>query len=527
MSNVINNSEADTVDWYQPGKSIAEFHASKAPRRFLVGARGTGKTFSCMLEAVNHCLHNAGAEVRIFRKFSSSNEDSVIPSLKEVFSKLSPTEEENSLFKDTGLSLFQWRDGGARVRVPSYSAVEAFEKWKQEHPGASISETQQWLDTVGDRLCGRIVLDGLPDDDKAAAKIRSSQVSMLIFVEADGIAEDHVRLAEGSLRKRDAFGNFFPKDEYSIILETNPPGKKHWMAVWENGDADNGKLPEPDCAWWHIPAEENAHNMRPGYVDDLKRTYANDPCGYNKFVLGLYDDVFPGTAVIKGFSYSAHVRKNVPWPHGAWLIRGWDYGGSNNTCVWLAYFVGKDGYERIWALKELWLQNSSVEQQANEVKKITEEEFPVINEEGLVAGIYDFGDVAGGQKSATGSVVDVLATHGIFPGSSKLGVEASLAILDRLMEARDDQGRPLFIIDELGCPKLLRALKGEYRYPLPGEPGYGAPIQKPLKGPACNNADHVVDAFRYGVANMFRLLKVGAPNTAKKNRKPNPKRIPR
>jgi hypothetical protein len=531
MSN-LNTVESEAEDWYKPGKSLQEFHMSKAKRRVLIGGRGCGKTFGSCVEAVNHCWHNAGAEVKIFRKFSSSQEDTVVETLLEVFAKLNgdiDTDANPGLYKDTGRSLFQWRDRGTKIRVPSQDAVIAWSKWIDSNPGASITELEVWLNTTGDRLCGHIILDGLPDDDKAAAKLRSAQVSMLIFVEADAIAEDHIKLAEGSLRKRNAYGEYFPDDEYNIVIETNPPGKKHWLAKWEYGDTENGIPPRENTVFWHIKTEENCHNLRPGYLEDLKETYRYDVCGYNRFVLGLYDDHFPGTAVIKGFSPEIHEKGGLPWPDGAWMIRGWDYGGSNNACVWLAYFVDKFGYEHIWVLKELWLQNSSIEEQANEVKKITEEEFPSLLDKQAVQGLYDFGDIAGQQKSATGAVVNVLATHGIFPGSSVMGLEESLAVFGRLLTARDASNNPVFLIDGDNCPKLTRALKGEYRYPLPGEPGYTAGVMKPLKGPACNHADHIVDAARYAITNMFKLLKVGTnPDRGKRRKKNiNPPRIPR
>jgi hypothetical protein len=108
-----------------------------------------------------------------------------------------------------------------------------------------------------------------------------------------------------------------------------------------------------------------------------------------------------------------------------------------------------------------------------------------------------------------------------------MGLQESLAIMTRLVTAKDNAGRPLLLIDEECCPKLIRALKGEYRYPVQGEPGYGAAVQEPLKGPACNNADHIVDSFRYAVVNMFRLLKIENIGISKRRKSSNPTRYPR
>jgi hypothetical protein len=515
-----------TTDWYNPGKSMAEFHQDPASIRVLIGSRGCGKTFGVMVEAVKHCWRSAGAEVRVFRKWASSQRDSVADTLQEVLEYMGPA------FEDTGRSLCKKMENGTRVRIPSKVALEMWVKYLADNPRASASEIDNWLETTGSKYCGHIVMDGLPDDDKAEAKIRSSQVSMLIFVEADQIKEAHVIMAEGCLRKRDADGKFF--EDYSIILETNPPSPRHWLAKWELGDESwragdtaRGIPPRKKCKFWHIPIYENVHNMRPNYAEDLEEQYANDPCGFNRFVLGQYDEHYAGTPVFKNFT-SAHVRESLGFPQGAYMVRGWDYGGSNNTVVWLSYFVDEKGYERFWALKELWLQHSTVEEQATASLKITEDEFPDINDKLHIAGVYDFGDIAGGQKTATGSVVNVLSTFGIYPGAMKMGLEESLSVISRLLSARDDEGKPLFLVDKVGCPKLYSALRGEYRYPLPGEPGWNASIMQPLKGIACNHADHVCDALRYAAVNMFRLLRVDNAERFHRVKKGlNPKKVPR
>ena len=508
-------------DWYTPGKSIAEFHADHSRIRVLIGSRGSGKTFSVLLEAVKHCLHTAGAVVRIFRRFSVSNEDSVAASLEEVLSKMGPH------FVDTGRSLCKKMERGTRVRIPSLKATEMWMAWRKANPAASVSEIDTWLQTVGNKYCGHIVLDGLPDDDKAEAKIRSSQVSMLIFVEADQIKEDHVKLAEGCLRLRDADGNFF--DDYSIILETNPPGTKHWLANWELGDEawragnkEKGIPPRKNCKFWHIPIYENEHNMRPGYAEALEEQYKYDTAGFKRYVLGEYADSFDGIPVYKQFS-EKHVCSELAFPENAVLVRGWDYGGGNNACVWISYFVDEDGFERFWVHRELWLQHSNIDEQARQVLEITKAEFP----ENVT--IYDFGDRSGGQKTATGAVDNVLATYGIFPGSGWMKIDESIALVGRLLAATDSNDNPLFLINKAKCPKLYTALAGEYRYPKVGEPGWTADVLQPLKGPACNNADHIADALRYAVANMFRLVKVDGAETPKnfKSSKLNPKKIPR
>ena len=510
------------MDWYKPGKSIAEFHEDGSWIRVLMGGRGCGKTFASMTEAVKHCWFNVGARVRVFRKWGSSNEDSVKDTLMEIFKNM------GEYFIDTGRTLFAIKDGGSRFRVPSSHAISLWIQWNDENPEATVTQKENWLNTIGERFCGHIICDGLPDADKANAKTRSNQCSMMIFVEADQIEESYVSMGIGSVRLLDANGKRFV--DAGIIIESNPPSTKHWIAKWENGDFSDPEHPQEPmrrCKFWHIPTKENEHIMGKNYVQNLIDQYRYKPDEYERFVLGNYADVYPGSPVIKTFNAAIHCRKNLGFPRGATLVRGWDYGGSNNACLWMAYFIDEAKYEHFWALKELWLQNSTIEEQATEVLRITKEDFPDTNDKTEVNAIYDFGDIAGGQKSATGSVTNVLSTFGVYPGATKMNIQESLAMVLRLMSARDNQDRPLFLIDPIHCPKLTQALKGEYRYPIVGEPGYGAAVQEPLKGEACNNADHITDTLRYSVANMFRLLKIGTKGPLKGGTKVNPKKIMR
>lgn len=484
-------------EWYIEGASMGEFHSDEHFMRVVLGSRGAGKTTGTIIEAWKHGYYNPGAIIRGYRMTQNSNVNTVVPSIKEVFGKL------GSAYKETEYSLFKTWDNYVKVRFPSLRALQEQEKFIIANPNYTKKEMLQWITDFGDRLCSYMTLDGLPDWDTAESKVRSNQASLIIFFEGDQFDEDIVKLAIDCVRvNRDADGNFIT--DIGVILESNPPTTEHWLVGWEYGTEIREK--EPDCKFWHIHIDENAHywakETAPGqlsYADKIKRRWANDPEKYKRYVEGKYADVYEGTPAFPSFSH-IHAKSDLPIVPNSALVRGWDYGGSNNSTIWAQYWMD-EGIEYFWALKELWLQNSNIDLQCQRALEITNEEFPVKE----FNAVYDFGDVAGGQKTALGSVEEVMGTYGVYPSSKFWNIAPTLSLMERLFQARDKKEQPVFLIDKVGCPKLYKALAGQYRYPKEGEPGYGAAEQLPLKGAICGNADHVVDALRYSIAGLFRL----------------------
>jgi phage terminase large subunit len=500
-------AEPSRADWYRPGKKISEFHSSRARIRCLVGGRGTGKTTAIAVEATGHGFHNAGAKIYILRKTQDSNEDTTL----ETFEKLC-FPQMGSAYADTGISLFKKIEGGKCFRLPSKKAVELFNKWKLANPNASKQQTLQWLDTVGERYCSKLYFAGVPEARYRGTRFRGYECSMLIFVEADQLSEEDLDLGVACLRWKgsdpttcDEKG--FIKDT-CVILDTNPPGEAHWIAQMEA--RDKGR---PDVRFWHIATEENRHNLPPNYIEDLERQYRRKPAMYKRMLLGEYADAFDGEPVLYAFEQGVHDSKSLPWPEGAYLIRSWDF-GTINAVVFAAYWE-EAGTEYWWDLHEYFARQSDVDRQCKAVLEITQMVFPFWNNRHICAGVKDYCDVAGNQKTDKGSSIAVLRTYDIFPGFQKMGLQESLAIYNRLLEKRDKFGNPVYRIDKATCPMLFNASIGGYRYPVQGEPGFGG--DEPLKGPRGGDYDHIADASRYGKYNCLRLLRkeVEAMNKAR------------
>lgn len=482
--------------WYKPSEGIQQFHDSRARTRCLIGGRGTGKTTAIVVESTGHGFHNAGAKIYILRKTQDSNQDTTLETFEQVFPQL------GTGYTDTGTSLFKKIDGGTEFRLPSRLAVERFNAWKIKYPRATKMDTLRWLDTVGNQLCSFIYFAGVPEARYRASRFRGYECSMLIFIEADQLDEEDLKLGSACLRWKgadpltcDAKG--FIKDA-CVILDTNPPSPRHWIAKLEEEEIGN-----PKVRFWHLKTRDNAHNLPEDYVENLERQYRKNPAMYNRMVLGEYAEAFEGTPVLYEFSIDLHPQNNLPWPRGAYLIRSWDF-GATNAVIWSAYWSDSVD-EYWWDLYEYYAMQSDVDRQCKAVQEITTKVFPFWNERGICSGVKDFCDVAGNQKTDKGSSVNVLRTYGFTPGFMRMGLSESIAVYNRLLSKNDRFGRPIYQIDKECCPRLYTASMGGYRYPVEGEPGFGG--NEPLKGTVGGNYDHVADASRYGKYNLLRIIR--------------------
>lgn len=226
-----------------------------------------------------------------------------------------------------------------------------------------------------------------------------------------------------------------------------------------------------------------------------------------------------GKPVYYAFNRDLHESEDrLPWPKGAFLVRGYDF-GTNNSTIFSAYFkVGDDEYW--WDLEECFMESSDTDRQAKMAVHITNEIFPFWNDREMCAGVMDFIDPAGNNRAFTRKInvngakvddspINILRTYGINPGFTYQGrgLQETIAIVNRLLDKRDRNGKPSYRIDVQGCPRLTDALRGEYRYSAPGEPGYEIGKDEPLKGPICNHADGLSDAARYAKIAIFRMMR--------------------
>lgn len=500
----------------EPGPSIKEFLRSNAFIRVLVGGRGAGKTVGLAEDITGHIFQNAGAKAIVARETEISQSDSSIESFWRYFESLGP------LYSPGGPGLFRSWNNGRTFRIPSRLAIERMQE-ECSHM-TTRAEIAHWILTKGDKLCGYIEFRGLPNADKG--KFRGMECSYFAIVEADQVAEKQFQLALACLRWKgtdpdtcDEKG--FIRDK-CVVLDTNPPSEQHWIAEFEKRQSE---LPKHDrvADFWHISTYENEHNLPANYIrDHILLPYAHNPAMIERMIWGRYADAFDGKPVVYAFQRGLHEwtpsrpGEQMPWMHGARMIIGMDVGVHNFSCI--SAVKEHKGHTYWHALKEIYLTDSDTDRQCLELLRVLAEQFPFWNNNPQVCPEVRFvcdpaaRNKAFTKKGPSESALAVMHSHGIFPAFKiGAGLDKSLAVENRLMQQRhveklaDGTERTVyhFKISSTGCPTLCRALRGEYRYPLLGEPGYGS--GDPLKGELCNGADHKNDGFRYSVIHVFGL----------------------
>ncbi len=475
------SDDTSGVSWYKPGPKIVKFHQSSKRVRCLIGGRGSGKTTAIAVETLGHAWRNAGSRTYILRKTEQSNQDTTGETFDRVF------RESGTAYADTGTSLFKKIEGGRQFRLPSEKAVRLYNEFLKTNP--TKSQLVSWLDTVGNKWCSFIIFSGVPTSSHRASRFRGFECSLLILVEADQFDKEDVEYALACLRWTSPDKSVCDEKGYikemGLILDTNPPGTRHWVAKWE---AEEAKLPpeKQTIQFWHIRTHENAHNLPDGYVTMLEKAYAKKPAMWKRMLEGEYADAFDGSPVFWAFSQE-HCYKDLAFPKGAYLVRGWDFGTTNAT-VFSAYWEER-GVEYWWDLYEIFAEMSDTETQCRSVWQAMKEQFPWWNDRGVVAGVLDYCDPAGAARRDVGRSITVLNSYDFFPGFRRSGLQEGIALYNRLLEKRDADNRLVYRIDTNGCPKLYEGMVGGYRYPSENEPGYGS--DEPGKGPAFGNFDHI------------------------------------
>jgi Hint domain len=487
---------------YTPGNSIEEFHASKKLVRVLIGGRGSGKTYALAADIFRHIFWSAGAKAVVARHTETSNVATSIDTFKQFY------DDMGDGFTEQGSDgLFRLWANPNKFRVPSRLAIEKLQAEKDAGRIKTKSDLAAWIENVGDRLCGTIEFKGLPDITTGESKLRGMECSYLALVEADQIERRFFELSFACLRWKgtdpatcDPLGYIVDR---SLVLDTNPPGKGHWIAELESEQA---KLPEAEklMDFWHIKTDENEHNLPPNYIrDQIMLPYANNPAMIERMRYGQYADAFDGKPVYYAYLRHAHEAEDMAWTQGAYLVRSWDF-GTHNAVIWSAYWEHA-GVEYWHALCEQFLEGSDTDRQVKAALERTKTEFPFWNDRELCAGVLDFCDPAGVNSSysrqikinlngkdttVADSSVNILRTYKIYPGMRTVarGIQETIAVINRLLQKKDQQGRYCFRIDTKGCQRLTLAMQGGYRYPGKGEPGeFG---NEPLKGELCGHLDH-------------------------------------
>lgn len=295
--------------------------------------------------------------------------------------------------------------------------------------------------------------------------------------ELDELEEDYFFQLVGRIRYKPS--SMPDMKVYPITASFNPPPKTHWLfknctGKTFDGIPYKGGIPTINL---HTPMfKENARNLRAGYYEEMD-SMPDDL--RQRLQLGEWVDIYPGDPVIRQFNKDFHVRSNITFKEGT-LYRFWDFGYNRPACL----FVQMSSIGRMEIMKEFLGKQIEGNLFIEMVNNITGQHFPRAQK------IVDYGDPAVAQHKDTGSMLRLLREAGINMFYKKVPFEVSLALLRQRFTTLIE-GEPSLSIHP-DCVTTIAGLKGGYRLKEDG--------LTPFKD---GFYDHLIDALRYGIYNLY------------------------
>lgn len=242
---------------------------------------------------------------------------------------------------------------------------------------------------------------------------------------------------------------------FGLIADTNP---------WDVDSPYHERFildPTPQWRMFHQPSgvgpgAENLGNLPPGYYENLLTERDGD--WSDVFVRSEFGVSNAGQAVFRrSFNANVHVKNmdvvvNPQRP----LLLGMDFGRT--PCM----LIGQtDVFGRLLIFEEITTEDMGLRQFLTERVKPRLLGLPYAGKRMFVVG-----DPAGGQKSqlAEETAFDVIKQTGLaaYPAVTN-DVGSRLLAVEKLLCGQSN-GEPLLQISRAGCPTLIRALGGQYKY---------------------------------------------------------------
>jgi phage terminase large subunit len=331
------------------------------------------------------------------------------------------------------------------------------------------SPQKWWLKPIFDGDLSELTFMGLTDN------LGSYEFDVGFIDEADEVESGRVDELRSRMRNQ-PYPGF---DKFSVNLAFNPPPVTHWLYTDCTGmNEQQVKVKEPTLTLFKSTPRENEKNLPPGYYDRLSTL---PPIMYRRLVEGEWGASFAGTPVYAPeFNYAVHVREKSQYTPGDVVVRMWDFGMRRPACV----FCSMDHRGRLKVHQSVLGNNELADVFIKRMLMLHTMNFA------SAPNVMDFGDPAAAQQKDTGSTLQVLHEAGIQLRfmRSKIGdgVDATKRLLTQLIE-----GKPAVEFDRAGCNILIDGMNGGYAKDANG---------KPIKD---GFYEHVMDAFRYGVINLY------------------------
>lgn len=306
--------------------------------------------------------------------------------------------------------------------------------------------------------------------DQGEVKYKSLTLGAFGLDEADQISEAALGVLMGRLRQMEV-----PRVGY---LVSNPTAKNHWLYRWFVKEL----IPEDGTrrrALLRTNTLENADNLPPQYVDNLRRTMTEDQI--KRYLEGEWGGM-DGDRPVYPFDRTVHVRE-CPFYKSRPIHIGIDFGYQTPGVVWTQ--IDPDGRLQVmrrWSPREI-----TVHQMAEGIRQRNGEWFPD-------AHFRYYAGVDGNTKKDTNerTSAQILSMYGMTPTIRYTHIERGQTIIRQLLALRDD-GTPALYVDPVNA-LMIEGFEGGYYYPA----GKDKPIKDAIFAP-------LFEALRYIVVNIFDL----------------------
>ncbi len=286
-------------------------------------------------------------------------------------------------------------------------------------------------------------------DVRAEATIRGMTISLAYLDEATLVSKEFFAMLHTRLRVKGF--------NCQLLVTTNPDSPRHWL---KTEYIDRAK--ELGHRVYHFTIDDNAHNLEPGYISDLKAQYSG--LWYKRFIEGEW--TMAEGVIYSMFDPARHVTADQPAAIVKELAIGVDYGARDNTRGVKAV-LGDDN--RIWITRE-WVpaEGTEAERSASLRKFCDEHGWPD----------YFFVDPAARgfrlqmHQDELRPVIKANNSH-----ADGIGIVASLLAAGRL------------VIHE-SCTELITEIQSYAWDAKAAEKGIDEPVKLD---------DHAVDALRYAI----------------------------
>lgn len=430
-----------------------QFHLSDAPRRWVCGPVGSGKSYAICWEVLIRAARQAPSpktgkrrtRVLFIRGSGQQLLDSVLPILREVF---------------------------------------------PEGPvGAWVSSTRTYQIRMADIECD-ILLRPL-EDIADIKRVLSINASFVVFDEWRELPYELIPQVAARA------GRFPPVAEEGCTFAgafgaSNPPMvDSDWWVMLEEERPDNTqlfKLPSarsPEATWRQFLPPGYYEDLMEGATEDFIRVMIDGEYGRSLFGRAVYEKTF-----VEGFHNAAQplqYLRDQSYP----LCVGMDFGRTPSAVIGQL-----DARGRLLVLSDVSSENMGLDTfLRTEFKPHMASNYPGMP-------YYVVGDPAGWAKSQLSeeSVGDVFRRHNIVAVRAPTNdVAKRLEAVEQLLSQQRD-GRAMFLVDPR-CTHVLKGFRGAYKYRRKTDGTFEARPQK-------DDASHIADAVQYlalGVSSPVQL----------------------